>query len=113
MRASAGALAELDDVAIVFDALSHCARRQILLVLLARGQSMTSQQVAERFSTTWATVSRHLKTLQAAGLVQLVDSVDGRERLYVLNRSRLLDVAGTWLERFADRPVPPSQESPT
>lgn len=102
MSASQGPLAELDDVAIVFDALSHGARRQILLVLLARGDSMTSQQVAERFSTTWATVSRHLKTLEAAGLVDVVDSTDGRERLYVLNRSRLFDVAGTWMMRFND-----------
>ena len=61
---------------------------------------MTSKEVAERFSTTWATVSRHHKTLQGAGLVHLVESDDGRERLYRLNTTRLLDVAGAWIERF-------------
>lgn len=93
-------LAELDDVAVVFDALAHPARRQVLLVLLARGESMTSKDVAERFSTTWATVSRHLKTLESAGLVRVVDSDDGRERLYQLDRERLLGVTGRWLGHF-------------
>lgn len=102
MSASRSPLSELDDVAIVFDALAHAARRQILLVLLARGESMTSKEVADRFSTTWATVSRHLKSLETAGLVQLTDSTDGRERLYRLNRGRLLGVAGGWVDRFAD-----------
>lgn len=61
---------------------------------------MTSKEVAERFSTTWATVSRHLKTLEGAGLIQLVDSDDGRQRLYRLETARLLEVAGAWIERF-------------
>lgn len=84
----------------MFDALAHSARRQILLVLLARGESMTSKDVAERFSTTWATVSRHLKTLEAAALVHVVDSDDGRERLYQLDTTRLAEVAGSWIGRF-------------
>lgn len=102
-------LSELDDVAVVFDALAHSARRHILLVLLARGRSMTSKQVAERFSTTWATVSRHLKTLEAAGLVQVVDSIDGRERLFQLDTTRLVGVAGTWIGRFDDASAYPSE----
>lgn len=93
-------LAELDDVAVVFDALAHPARRQILLVLLARERSMTSKEVAGRFATTWATVSRHLKTLEAAGLVCVVDGDDGRERLFQLDTARLLAVAGGWLGHF-------------
>lgn len=100
MTAARSPLAELDDVAVVFDALAHSARRQILLVLLARGDSMTSKEVAERFSTTWATVSRHLRTLEAAGLVHVVDSDDGRERVYQLDTARLIDVAGAWIDRF-------------
>lgn len=102
MSVAGGPLAELDDVAVVFDALAHAARRQILLVLLARGRSMTSKDVAERFSTTWATVSRHLKSLETAGLVHVIESNDGRERLYELDTTRLRDVAGTWIERFGD-----------
>ena len=93
-------LGELDDVAVVFDALAHPARRQILLVLLARGRSMTSKEVAARFSTTWATVSRHLKTLEAAGLVRVAEGDDGRERLFQLDTARLLNVAGAWIRYF-------------
>ncbi len=93
-------LTELDDVAAVFDALAHPTRRQILLVLQAREGSMTSKEVASRFSTTWATVSRHLKTLEAAGLVRVVEGDDGRERLFQLDATRLLAVAGAWIEHF-------------
>lgn len=97
-------LADLDTVAIVFEALAHADRRQILLVLHARGESMTSKEVAERFSTTWATVSRHLKTLQKAGLIDLIDSDDRRERHYRLHTDRLREVAGKWIERFDANP---------
>lgn len=110
MSAAPSPLAELDDIAVVFEALAHAARRQILLVLLARGESMTSKEVAERFSTTWATVSRHLKTLQEAGLVHLVESGDGRERLYRLDTTRLLDVAGAWIEHFDPASTTQSQQ---
>ena len=109
VTAQRDALAELDDVDIVFDALAHSARRQILLVLLARGESMTSKDVSERFSTTWATISRHLKSLEAAGLVRVVDSADGRERLYQLDTARIVDVIGNWVERFdngSTSPIP-------
>ena len=110
MSGKQDALAELDDVGLVFEALSHAARRQILLVLQARGDTMGSKEIAERFSTTWATVSRHLQTLEAAGLVATVPSGDGRERRYVLVRERLAEVAGGWLARF-DQPVGPSKDS--
>ena len=113
MTAPRDALGELDDVDIVFDALAHSARRQILLVLLARGESMSSKDVAERFSTTWATVSRHLKTLEAAGLVCVVDSADGRERLYQLDTGRIVDVIGSWVGRFEDGTASPIARSVT
>ncbi len=93
------ALVELDAVDIVFDALAAPARRQILLVLLARGGSMTSKEVAARFETSWATTSRHLRTLERAGLVRVAQ--DGRERHYRIDADRLADTAGRWIERFA------------
>lgn len=103
------ALEGLDDVAVVFDALSHAARRQILLVLLARGETMGSREIADRFATTWATTSRHLHTLQAAGLVETVATEDRRERRYALVRHRLLDVAGGWIGRFDASPAGPAR----
>lgn len=109
MSLGQGPLDELDDVAAVFDALAHSARRQILLVLLARGESMSSREIAERFSTTWATVSRHLKTLQGAGLIRVAHGDDGRERLYQLDPGRLLDVAGAWIGHFDEPTQRPSE----
>ncbi len=92
------ALAALDDVDVVFEALAAPARRQILLVLLARGGSMTSKEVAQRFDTTWATTSRHLGTLERAGLVRV--EAEGRERRYSLAADRLTGSAGAWIARF-------------
>lgn len=92
------ALTALDDVDVVFEALAAPARRQILLVLLARGGSMTSKEVAQRFDTTWATTSRHLGTLERAGLVRV--EAEGRERRYSLVTDRLTASAGAWIARF-------------
>ena len=91
-------LAELDDLERVFKALSHGQRRQILVVLDARGGTMTAGEIADRFSCKWPTTSRHLRELEQAGLVE-VERV-GREWNYSLNRQRLERVAGRWLEAF-------------
>lgn len=109
MTATPRPLDDLDDVAVVFDALAHAARRQILLVLLARGETMTSREIADRFATTWATISRHLKTLEAAGLVRVIDGDDGRVRSYELDRPRILEVAGGWVTHFAPAATTPRE----
>jgi DNA-binding transcriptional ArsR family regulator len=88
-------LAELD---LVFNALAHQSRRTILSILLARGGSMTSGQIADRFDCTWPTTSRHLRVLEDAGLVRIEST--GRERRYELDRSMLARTATRWLERF-------------
>lgn len=68
------------------------------MVLLARGGEMTSGEIASRFEHSWPTVTRHLQVLEEAGLVQVV--LRGRERLYALDRTRIVRVAGQWLARF-------------
>ncbi len=85
---------------IVFAALAHGMRRQILLVLHYRGGEMTAGDIAGRFSCSWPTTSRHLAVLEGAGLVTAHKS--GRERVYCLERQRLQDVAGEFLARFAE-----------
>jgi DNA-binding transcriptional ArsR family regulator len=89
---------ELEDLEQVFRALAHASRRHILVVLNARGGSMTAGEIARRFSCTWPTTSRHLRILDAAGLVR-VDK-RGREWVYVLEKSRILRVLGGWLRWF-------------
>lgn len=51
----------------VFRALSDPTRREIINML--RKGPLTSGEIAERFPSTWATVSRHLSVLKEAGLI--------------------------------------------
>jgi DNA-binding transcriptional ArsR family regulator len=79
-------------------ALAHASRRHVLVVLLARGGRMSAGEIAERFSCTWPTTSRHLRILEAAGLVRV--ERQGREWIYVLEGARLQQVVGGWLRHF-------------
>lgn len=68
------------------------------MILHFRGGRMTSGEIADRFSCTWPTTSRHLRKLEGAELVTVERS--GREWIYALNRKRLA-MAGEWLDWFA------------
>jgi DNA-binding transcriptional ArsR family regulator len=67
-------------------------------VLLFHGGTMTAGEIADRFECSWPTTTRHLKQLEAAGLVRVEPS--GRERLYRVDAARLGLIAGGWLARF-------------
>ena len=88
----------LADLELVFKALAHPWRRHILLVLNYRDGEMTSGEIAGRFSCRWPTVSHHLSALMRAGLVQVEKR--GTERVYTLNRMRLLEVGKGWFNSF-------------
>lgn len=100
MTAKRDGVRELQDLDAVFGALAHASRRMILTVLLARGGKMTSGAIASRFDCSWPTTTRHLRVLEDAGLVRV--ELRGRERTYELDRQRLVDVAGTWIQRFGE-----------
>jgi DNA-binding transcriptional ArsR family regulator len=89
----------------VFTALAHEQRRHILLTLKFRGGEMTGGAIADRFACSWPTTTRHLRVLEAAGLVRVEKR--GRERVYRLDRERLFAIAGEWLEWFRDAAPPP------
>ena len=91
---------QLADLEAVFKALSHSSRRHILLVLKFRGGEMTSGEIADRFACRWPTTIRHLRLLEAAGLLRVEPR--GRERIYHLENDRLLSVIGDWLHWFED-----------
>lgn len=59
---------------------------------------MTAGQIADRFSCSWPTTTRHLRVLEEAGLVTVEKS--GRERRYRLAAGRLRDVVERWLASF-------------
>ncbi|UAC01358.1 winged helix-turn-helix transcriptional regulator [Dactylosporangium vinaceum] len=82
MDAAAGAIA--DEV-----------RREILLML--RDRPLSAGEIADRFAISRPAVSRHLRVLREAGLVQ--DTADGRRRVYELVTGPLDELA-RWLERL-------------
>ena len=98
-------LRELGEVERVFSALAHASRRRILRVLQLRGGRMAAGEIAERFACSWPTTTRHLKRLEAAGLVRVERR--GRERVYRLERDVLARVVGGWLCAFAGQPPRP------
>ena len=100
MNPDSPARRKLADLESVFSALAHASRRHILLVLHYRGGSMTAGEIANRFACSWPTTTRHLKLLEAAGLVRVERK--GRERIYRVDRERLREVVGTWLEPFQE-----------
>ena len=89
---------ELEDFDLVFKALAHQSRRNILTVLRARGGTMTAGDIVSRFSFAWPTMTRHLQQLEQAGLIS-VDKVS-REQYYTLNKDRLTAVLNNWLKWF-------------
>ena len=88
---------ELTEFEEVFWSLAHASRRHILVVLNSRGGKMSAGDIADRFSCSWPTTTRHLKVLEKAGLVHVTR--EGREQIYEINRNRL-EVANKWLGWF-------------
>ena len=86
----------------VFEAIADPHRREILLLL--RSRQMTAGAIAQRFSISRPAVSRHLRHLREAGLVE-THSI-GRERAYRLAAGQL-DPVRSWLRSF-EPPVPES-----
>jgi Predicted transcriptional regulators len=71
-----------------FRALADPTRREILRML--RRKALTSGEIAERFPTAWATISRHLSVLKDAGLITA--ERNGNSISYELNATVLQEV---------------------
>jgi DNA-binding transcriptional ArsR family regulator len=89
---------DLEDFEIVFKALAHESRRNILTVLQSRGGTMTAGDIVKRFSYAWPTMTRHLQQLEQAGLIT-VDKIR-REQHYTLNKERVASTLNKWLKWF-------------
>jgi DNA-binding transcriptional ArsR family regulator len=96
----------------VFRALADQTRRDILRIL--RAGPRTSGEIAERFESSWPTISRHLSILRDAGLVGTTRR--GAEIHYELNTSVFEDLVRhlmEWVEpRRRARRVPRSRAIP-
>jgi DNA-binding transcriptional ArsR family regulator len=82
----------VDEVA---GAIADPVRRDILLML--HDQPLTAGQIAGRFPISRPAISRHLRVLRDAGLVE--DTADGRRRVYTLVTGPLDELVG-WLARL-------------
>lgn len=79
-----------------FKALADPTRRRILELL--RERDMTAGELAEHFDMTKPSISHHLATLRAAGLVS--DERHGQNIVYSLNTTVMQDLIG-WFMGFA------------
>ena len=88
---------QIAELTAVFTALSHPARRQILMTIHFRGGEMSAGEIADRFAHSWPTTTRHLRVLEQAGLV--IATQEGRVRTYRADHSRL-EAVQEWLKWF-------------
>jgi DNA-binding transcriptional ArsR family regulator len=92
-------VADPETLDLVFKALGNEIRRGILAALHDHGGYLSSHDIARRFTLPWQAVSRHLRILTEAGLLEC--DVRSNERAYTLDTSQLRRVAGRWIMRVA------------
>lgn len=81
-----------------FRALADPTRRRILELL--RSADLTAGELADHFDMTKPSISHHLSTLKAAGLVDA--EREGQSIVYSLNTSVLQDLM-SWFYTFTNR----------
>ena len=101
---------KLDEIAKMFFALGHEARRHIVLLLGHSGGELPSGYLAKRFQHSWPTTTRHLNVLEQAGLVEV--RRHGRSSHYKLKRDHVQRVLGAWIGML-DAPSPTKPWAPT
>jgi DNA-binding transcriptional ArsR family regulator len=87
-----------DNYEKVFHALGHPTRRQVLVIINAAGGKMSAGEIAARFPHKWPTVTRHLRLLESAELVNTTKV--SREQVYTLDKERLQTTLGNWMSWF-------------
>ena len=87
-----------------FEILAEPNRRAILSLLASEEQSVG--EIERQLGMTQPTVSKHLRVLREAGLVEA--EVDAQRRLYRLRPEALKEV-DAWLERHLDRMEQPTR----
>ena len=83
----------------VFRALSDPTRREILQLL--RSGPRTSGEIADKFKTSWATISRHLSVLKDASLI--LAERNGQHVVYELNTTVFQEVVENLIKLLSPR----------
>lgn len=87
---------------LVFKALGDASRRFLLDLLFARdGQTLT--ELETELEMTRFGVMKHLRVLEAAGLV--VTKKSGREKLHYLNPVPIRLIHDRWISKYAEHQV--------
>jgi DNA-binding transcriptional ArsR family regulator len=80
---------------LTFHALSDGTRRSMIHAL-ANGETRSAGELGRRFRSAQPTISKHLKVLEQAGIVER--KVEGRIHQFRLRR-KALEQAGRWIAR--------------
>ena len=92
----------MDDDDRVYKALADPTRRHLLDLLFTRdGRTLT--ELESELDMTRFGVAKHLKVLEAAGLV--VTRRSGREKLHFLNPVPIRLVHDRWIDKYTERRV--------
>ena len=87
-----------DKVTKLFKAIADPTRREIFHALVVATTVLSISQISNQFDMTRQGVTKHIKTLEQAGLVQV--SVEGRERICMANPKPLQEV-NKWLQFYS------------
>lgn len=91
----------------IFEALSSSSRRKILAYLSAT--SLTAGEIAERFSVSKPTISKHLSVLESAGLI--TGERKGQFIHYSLVRDNLVNTLNGFIQQVCPVSRPLRRES--
>src|SRR5229473_7025864 len=89
------AMQRVENLDRTFRALADGTRRSMIHAL-ARGDARSAGELGRQFRSAQPTISKHLKVLEQAGLVER--SIEGRVHRFRLRRKPLQD-AGGWIAR--------------
>ncbi len=86
-----------DKITTILKAISDPTRREIFHVLMIASTALPITQLSNQFDMSRQGVTKHLKTLEEAGLVSI--DTKGRERFCNANAIPLKEIR-TWLQRY-------------
>lgn len=86
-----------DKITQLFKAIADPTRREIFHALVIAGSALSISQISNQFEISRQGVTKHIKTLEEAGLIQLDNK--GRERLCYANAKPLKEL-NKWMKFY-------------